>query len=130
MTYIIKEDLLDELLEIPGVGRNSIAIDKIKRFKGFDPKPLSGDDFAEKAKIGIVYQFNDFNLRLNPMEKEIVLEELDLYVVWQVKVLQNNKCLISTDVVNGYYWEVTYNGDKREMYVDMYHKVKNSKLDW
>ena len=129
MTFIIKEDLLEELLEIPGVGRNSIAIDKIKRFKGFNPKSLSGDDFADSAKTGVAYQFNAFNLRLNPMEKELVLNQSDLYIVWQTKVLQNNKCLISTDVVNGYYWEVTYNGDKREMYVDMYHKKQNIKID-
>ena len=49
----------------------------------------------------------------------------DFYVVWKSKTLQNWKCLVSTDVVNGFYWEITYNGDKNEAYVDRYYKANN-----
>lgn len=48
-----------------------------------------------------------------------------LYVVWFSKVLQNHKALISTDVVEGLYVEVTFNGIKNEYYVDIYTKRTN-----
>lgn len=52
----------------------------------------------------------------------------EVFVVWLVKVLQNNKCLIGTrDTVS--YFEVTYNGDKDEFYVDNYDKLINEKFN-
>lgn len=56
-------------------------------------------------------------------DSEITAE--DVYVVWQVKVLQNNKALLSTCLSDGMYYECTYNGDKDEMYVDCYKKQEN-----
>jgi hypothetical protein len=49
----------------------------------------------------------------------------DIYVVWQVKALQNFKALLSTNVPDTRYFEITYNGDKQEMYFDAYTKEKN-----
>lgn len=54
---------------------------------------------------------------------EVLAEEM--YIVWFCKTLQNWKALISTDVINGVYWEVTHNGDKNETYVDTYFKSSN-----
>lgn len=48
-----------------------------------------------------------------------------MYVVWFAKTLQNWKALVSTDVVNGIYVEVTHNGTKGETYVDVYEKKRN-----
>lgn len=50
----------------------------------------------------------------------------DLYLVWWSKTLQNWKALISTDITNGLYYEVTFNGDKNEAYVDRYEKTDNT----
>ena len=50
---------------------------------------------------------------------------IDIYVVWLSKTLQNNKALLSTDKGDGRYYEITYNGDKDEFYVDMYKKEMN-----
>lgn len=55
----------------------------------------------------------------------LVLMEKDVYIVWFAKVLGNWKALISTDVVDGMYWEVTYNGAKKEAYIDTYTKFSN-----
>jgi hypothetical protein len=55
-----------------------------------------------------------------------LLTEKNLYIVWFCKVLGNWKALISTDVVSGHYWEVTYNGLREETYVDKYIKGSNS----
>lgn len=51
---------------------------------------------------------------------------VDLYIVWFAKTLQNWKALVSTDKVDGWYWEVTYNGDKNEIYVGHYKKSHNT----
>ena len=48
----------------------------------------------------------------------------EMFVVWMVKVLQNNKALIGVHHSPCYY-EVTYNGDKKELYVDEYIKNRN-----
>ena len=65
--------------------------------------------------------------------KDIVLEYLNMtdrsvdevYVVWSCKTLQNKKAILSTDLVNGILFEITYTGDKEETYVDVYKKEKN-----
>lgn len=51
--------------------------------------------------------------------------EYQIFVVWQCKTLQNWKFLISTSLGDGMYYEVTYNGDKKEFYLDAYKKVEN-----
>lgn len=59
-------------------------------------------------------------------EPSFEFEQDDLYIVWFCKTLQNWKALISTDRVKGIYWEVTYNGDNEEAYVDRYVKSTNA----
>lgn len=49
----------------------------------------------------------------------------DVYVVWFSKTLQNWKALVSTTVPDNKYYELTYNGDKGETYVDVYVKLDN-----
>ena len=53
------------------------------------------------------------------------LEPDDVYVVWSCYILGNQKCLISTNVSDGMYYEVTYNANKNEIYLDAYKKWKN-----
>lgn len=52
----------------------------------------------------------------------------DVYVVWSCKTLQNNKALLSTTVPDGMYYEITFNGDKNEVYLDAYKKFENRKI--
>lgn len=49
----------------------------------------------------------------------------EVYVVWQCKTLQNWKWLIATTLADRNYYEVTYNGDNQEYYIDAYHKQQN-----
>lgn len=51
-----------------------------------------------------------------------------LHITWFSKTLQNHKALVmSTDsLFDKTYWEVTYNGDKDEYYVDKYIKQSNT----
>lgn len=49
----------------------------------------------------------------------------DVFVVWFCKTLQNWKALLSTTVPDGMYYEVTHNGDRDEIYLDVYKKWEN-----
>lgn len=51
--------------------------------------------------------------------------EFEVYIVWKCKALQNWKYLISSNLYDGMYYEVTYNGDKKEWYLDAYKKFEN-----
>ena len=53
------------------------------------------------------------------------LTEDDVYIVWYCKTLQNCKALLSTTVSDGMYYEIIYNGDKKEFYLDAYKKWQN-----
>lgn len=79
-------------------------------------------EFVELAKKEVIKLYNKDHK--SDHSKEI--EEDELYVVWLVKVLQNNKALISTSRVDDLYFEATYNGDKEELYVDAYKKLSNT----
>ena len=51
----------------------------------------------------------------------------NVFVVWSCQTLQNYKCLVSTTVSgDGIYAEYTYNGDKQELYEDVYKKLTNT----
>ena len=53
----------------------------------------------------------------------------NVFIVWSCKTLQNYKLLASTTVSgDGIYAEYTYNGDKQELYEDVYVKETNSCL--
>lgn len=49
----------------------------------------------------------------------------EAYIVWKCKTLQNWKWMVSSTLSDGMYYEVTYNGDKKEFYLDAYKKVEN-----
>lgn len=53
------------------------------------------------------------------------IPNFEVYTVWKVKVLQNWKYLLSTTLFDGMYYELTYNGDKKEWYLDAYKKFEN-----
>lgn len=66
-----------------------------------------------------------FTKHKDTTDKEIEMKIEDVFVVWTCKALQNNKTLLSTKMPDGLYYEITYNGDKHEAYVDVYKKWEN-----
>ena len=80
---------------------------------------MDSNAFLNKAKNLVVDHFNQ-NQKINT-----IIDMDDVYVVWFCKTLQNWKALVSTTVPDGKYYEVTYNGDKKEAYLDVYVKQDN-----
>mgnify|MGYP004566277235 FL=1 len=64
---------------------------------------------------------------LEHLDKTDTVNEVDTipYIVWKCKTLQNWKYLLSTDLHDGMYYELTFNGDKQEWYLDAYKKFEN-----
>ena len=54
--------------------------------------------------------------------------EFDVFIVWKCKALQNWKYLLSSTLSDGMYYEMTYNGDKKEWYLDAYKKFENRRI--
>lgn len=87
---------------------------------------MGDQEFVTAAKNAIVKSFNERKGSLHPP-----LKEEELYVVWLVKALQNNKALLSTSRSgDGLYFEVTNNGNKNEMYLDVYKKQENIRVTY
>ena len=59
------------------------------------------------------------------LDKSDQQPEFEVYIVWKCKALQNWKYLISSTLQDGMYYELTYNGDKKEWYLDAYKKFEN-----
>ena len=65
------------------------------------------------------------------LDKSDATTTFGVFIVWKSKILQNWKYLISTTLHDGMYYEVTYNGDKKEWYLDAYKKFENKCIpDW
>jgi hypothetical protein len=78
------------------------------------------DHFQSIAKKKLVEWYNK-----HIPETQIDLN--DVFIVWSCRTLQNYKCLASTTIDgDGIYAEYTYNGDKQELYEDVYGKKTNT----
>ena len=78
------------------------------------------DHFASVCETKLVEWYHKHKPPINIARHNVV-------IVWSSKVLQNYKCLVATTVLDdGVYAEYTYNGDKGELYEDVYEKVTNT----
>ena len=81
---------------------------------------LHENKFRSIAKKAVVDYWND-NKNLTKKFGEIAAK--DVYVTWQVKAIQNSKALLGVSKEDdGMYFECTYNGDAKELYLDVYKK--------
>lgn len=82
---------------------------------------MGSEKFIEICKEKLVEYFNS---RVDKTDNLKITED-NVFVVWYCKTLQNHKALLSTTVSDGMYYELTYNGDKNELYFDAYKKWQN-----
>lgn len=69
------------------------------------------------------------NIIKGDREGKVAIPAYNIFITWKCKVLQNYKYLLCTDLQDNKYYELTYNGDKRELYIDEYDKVNNVAID-
>lgn len=104
-------------------------------FQSYQSGLLGAEAFGHSTPGGSeVLKFQDrarrraFEYVKNILEKtdtHVAFTEDDVYLVWFSKVLKNWKALVSTTLPDGMYYEITYNGDKGETYIDAYKKFDN-----
>ena len=82
-------------------------------------------DFSKKVKELVRDHTNEHLDKTD--NRQITID--DVFIVWQCKTLQNNKALASTTLFDGMYYEITFNGDKNEIYFDAYKKWENKKIE-
>lgn len=82
---------------------------------------MNSKTFMEIARNLVVDYYNERRDISDSVEMRID----NTYVVWFCKTLQKWKALVSTAMSDGMYYEVTYNGDKHEAYLDVYKKWEN-----
>lgn len=78
----------------------------------------------EKAKQIVV---DYFNMHADATDHKQITKD-DVFIVWFCKTLQNWKALVSTTIPDLMYYEITYNGDKCETYLDAYKKWENIRI--
>lgn len=82
---------------------------------------MGNDKFLKVVKAAVTKYVNE---RLDKSDGKKITED-DVFIIWSCKTLQNNKALASTTLSDGMYYELTYNGDKDELYFDAYKKWEN-----
>lgn len=109
----------------PSKDANQATVRKTKArgtFPVIDVYDKNPNQYLDKARHLVLEHYNHHFLDVG---EELHISEV--YVVWFAKTLQNWKALVATEVANdGVYFEVTYNGDLKETYLDVYSKVSNS----
>lgn len=91
----------------------------------FGEKTMDNDKFINLCKEKVV-EYNNGSMTMTTPPNKISTNEV--YVVWLNRTLQNNKALLSTKVEDGMYYEITYNGDKDELYFDAYYHEYNTEI--
>ena len=79
------------------------------------------NEFIERAKENIIEFFKDNHIKCTPD---------DIFIVWSCKTLQNRKAIMAVRFQDHHLFEVTWNGDKSQMYIDTYDKVENMCVEY
>ena len=82
---------------------------------------MNEKDFVNLVRKSVAEYANE---HLDKSDKKQITED-DVFIVWMCKTLQNSKAMASTTLFDGMYYELTFNGDKKELYVDAYKKWEN-----
>lgn len=80
---------------------------------------MGREEFIEKCKT-IVKKYT-----IEHFEKIADIPEFDVLVVWYGRTTQDIKALLNTTLSDGMYYEITYDGEKKEFCLNAYEKVEN-----
>ena len=95
-----------------------VTIQKIRRGKGKNKNKMTDIKFIKICKEVVKNYANEHHF-LN----DSVCQK-DVFIVWYCKTLQNWKALAGI-YGRDEYFELTYNEDEKELYLDVYKKLEN-----
>jgi len=108
----------DESIPTPKILDNIVPVSDETR------TPPDPDRFLMLAKRAVVMNYNKH--RDPQRSQELTMGSV--YIVWFSKTLGNWKAIVASPVARSLFWEITYNGHKSEVYVDIYKKLNNVKI--
>lgn len=82
---------------------------------------MQSDEFIKISKRKIAEDFYKKDSKF--------IDEDEVLLIWFCKTIQNWKGIFTTTFPDGKIFEVTYNGDKKELYIDEYIKSKKLVYD-
>jgi len=82
---------------------------------------MNEKDFLRLCKAEVTKYVNEHLDKSDGVQ----ITDNDVFMVWCCKTLQNSKAILSTTLPDGMLYELTYNGDKKELYFDAYKKFEN-----
>jgi hypothetical protein len=85
---------------------------------------MSLTDLRDGAQV-FIEKATDAIKKLASEKYNELYDDTDIAVVWQCKMLKNFKAIMIDDGESRHMYEVTYNGEKDELYVDVYKKTEN-----
>ena len=85
-------------------------------------RKITHEEFIDEAIVRVA----DYESKREDIKTLVTVE--DVFTVWSCKTLQNSKALLSAKHKGAYYYEFTLNGDKGEIYMDVYKKQENIKI--
>jgi hypothetical protein len=93
-------------------------------FRKRRPESEDPDRFLRTAKQVVVANYNKYR----DTAKSPELPDNGVYIVWFSKTLGNWKAIVASPIIRGLLWEVTCNGHRGEIYIDIYKKINNVKV--
>ena len=93
---------------------------------GSNKRPFTPENYPEKARV-LLYE----HLIKRPHGRHSVegIELSQIYVVWFNFTLGNWKCLLSTTIPDGRYYEITHRVDSEMVFIDVYQKITNTAVN-
>lgn len=89
---------------------------------------LPEDKFRTMAKSAVRDYWNSTSKLVKKFGE---ITNRQIFIVWQVKAIQNNKALLGVSLDgDGMYFEFTYNGDAKEAYLDAYEKKGHKTIQY
>lgn len=86
------------------------------------PAAIRGSDrFITQAKTYVIENYNAHH------DDELGIE--DVYILWFAKVVSNWKALVASPQARGMIWMVTNNAPRQEVYIEIYKKLNNIKVN-
>ena len=82
---------------------------------------MNTEDFLRLCEEKVIEYYKNTSI----FNSLVIEKTLKIYKVWYSKTLQNHKCCMSTSNDDFLYFEFTYNGDKKQLYMDVYDKLEN-----